>query len=461
VDHTAPRLSKLDGSDLELFPPIEVLRAGARDDIPPGTRVRLIDNEFRTSWTRPEVGKLGTVIEHISLYNSIDHVRARGYYRIRLDVPPWHGHAGVVVQSSASDFEILDDRAAAVVLARDVLRTCLHLRWTIDLPDEDWDRWPLAPGDTGGLWGIDKDHDEAHGFLNQNWEHAACLGCGAIISVCEYCGSGYHVQRGALEYTSARSGVPLCSMCLRCVRCCSNVGRELPLQPEDVARAIERFVRSTRHHYLKKQPVGRTKPWHEWEVLYAHDRLRMDATRYSVEEKIVEAESEAAAVQWLLNDPHVSGGGRRGDYLDWCPRGHDRGVDVDEEEMPAPGKRRKPHRGPAGLYVDFDHRRGVVDPLTIVRTIRGAPRATYVCLACGGEFVSMLAECPFWNCRKATRARHSQDANARNFGVLQILGAFETTVFANIERGCAAQRAHAPTPIADRSTDKNGQWSLF
>src|ERR1043165_833460 len=90
--------SKLDRSALALFPPTEVLHDGARDDIPPGTRVRLIDNAFRTSWTRPEVGKLGTVIDHVTLYNRIEHVRAGGYYRIRLDVPPWRGHSGVIVQ---------------------------------------------------------------------------------------------------------------------------------------------------------------------------------------------------------------------------------------------------------------------------------------------------------------------------------------------------------------------------
>ena len=454
------RPSKLDGSDLELFPPMEALDAGARDDISAGTRVRLIDNEFRTSWTRPDVGKLGTIIEHVTLYNSVDHVRSRGYYRIRLDVPPWRGHSGVIVQSSAYDFEIIHDPATTLVLARDVLRACLHLRWTTALPDEDWDRWPLAPGETDGLWGIDMDHPEAHGFLNQNWEHAACLDCGAIISVCDSCGSSYHVGRGAPETNFAWSGVPRCSMCLRCERCCPNVGRELPLQPEDVTRAIERFVRSTRHHYLKKQPAGRPKPKHEWEPLYAHDRLRMDATRYSVEAKVVEAESDDAAVRWLLSDPHVSGGGRRGDYVDWCPRGQNLDERIDDE-TPAYGRRRTRRRGPAGLYVDFDHRRGVVDPLTIVRTIRTAPRATYVCLGCGGEFVSMLAECPFWNCWKVTRAHHGDCASACDLGVLQILDAFDTGVFVNAERVFAAQPGRAPTSTATRAADQSGQWRLF
>lgn len=81
---------------------------GARLDIAAGTRVRLVDNDSRTSWTRPEVGKLATVLEPAEMWDRFENVRVLGYYWLQLDVPPYAGHPGRICQNSADDFEIIE-----------------------------------------------------------------------------------------------------------------------------------------------------------------------------------------------------------------------------------------------------------------------------------------------------------------------------------------------------------------
>lgn len=245
------------------------------------------------------------------------------------------------------------------------------------------------------------DHETIHAFedadywgsdaLNQNWDHAVCLSCGIVGSTCDYCDSFWPVKVSPPESFSRyeRNGVERCSMCLRCVRCCKNIGRELPLTTLDVHEAVLRFIRTTRHHY-ERDAKGESKyPMNE-----------MDAHRYSVEERVVACVSAEDGARCLIADAHQSGGGRRGDLLEWRPRGAER---YDENN-----RKLKP-RAPSGLYVDFDHHRGSIDPLTLARAIRDLPRRTYVCLGCGGEFTSALAECPFWHHQEATMVKHGFD----------------------------------------------------
>lgn len=278
--------------------------------------------------------------------------------------------------------------------------------------------------DESAYWGSDA--------LNQNWDHAVCLACGIIGSLCGACSSFWpvHTSDGAFYGRPYHhNGVERCSMCLRCVRCCPNLNRELPLTSLDIREAVLRFIRATRHHYLK-DAKGNAVGGH----------ANMDATRYSVEERVCGFATEGEAVRWLLNDPHGTGGGRRGDWIEWRPRGAERFEN---------GRKLK-GKDPAGLFVDFDHRRGTIDPITLVRAIRALPRRTYVCLGCGGEFTSAIAECPFWRHQEATQSRHGLDHDSFH----------ESPFRGRVGRLLIVQNESAPAalpvePLAGRADDDN------
>lgn len=227
--------------------------------------------------------------------------------------------------------------------------------------------------------------DFARDRHNPNYDHAACLDCGVIGSCCDYCGAFFPVAAsaygGAIAGGFYSNGVESCTFCRRCVRCCDLIGKELPLRVDDIRAAALRFIRANRHCYIRGEH-GAPK----------HSGMQMDATRYSVEEHIVSAATAHDAAKWLGNETEPNGEGRRGDLVVWRPRGAG--------------------RTPAGLRVNFDHRRGVIDALSLARVIRDLPRRSFVCLGCGGEFTSALAECPFWNHQLATMAKHGLDTAA-------------------------------------------------